>query len=320
VIPFRTMLVAADFSESSRQAFRVACSLAREEKTRIVVVHVVEPDCVTAEPVYSGQPSVEFYPIAREPNFDESLKARLREFYVPDRALDVEYHASEERDAAGAILRMARELGCDLIATGTHGRRGLDRLLIGSVAETVLRKAHCPVLTLRGSRPPREVEPIRVIVHPTDFSERSEAALWVACRLASDHGARLVILHVAPPEILIDGTSAVAIDALVYRIPLEDVCERVEVRDLKHRPDHRLLRGDAATEILCTSREVQADLIVMGTHGRTGLGRLVMGSVAEQVLRGADCPVLTVRVPLTSSEPALASGKESKEERVLLKN
>ena len=131
----------------------------------------------------------------------------------------MEYQASEERDVAGAILRVAKELGCDLIAMGTHGRRGLDRLLTGSVAETVLRKAHCPVLTLRGPRLPREVEPIRVIVHPTDFSERCEAALQVACRLASDHGARLVILHVAPPEIIIDGAPAVAIDALVYRDP-----------------------------------------------------------------------------------------------------
>ena len=180
MIPFRTVLVAADFSESSRQAFRVACSLAPEEKTHIIIVHIVEPNYITAEPVYSGQQAIEFSPIAREPKFYESLNGRLREFYVPDRVLDVEYNASEERDVAGAILRVAKELGCDLIAMGTHGRRGLDRLLTGSVAETVLRKAHCPVLTLRGPRPPRENEPIRVIVHPTDLSARSEAALQVA--------------------------------------------------------------------------------------------------------------------------------------------
>ncbi len=321
MIPFRSILVAADFSETSRQAFRVACSLSREEKTRIVVVHVIEPDSVTTEPVYAGQPSVEFYPIARQPDYYESLKARLCEFYVPDRVLGVEYQAIEERDVAGVILRMARELGCDLIALGTHGRGGLDRLLTGSVAETVLRKAHCPVLTLRGSRPLRAVEPIRVIVHPTDFSECSEAALRVACRLASEHGARLVVLHVAPPEILIEGASAVAIDALVYRIPLEDVCERVEGRDLEHRPDHQLLRGDAAGEILRAARDVHADLIVMGTHGRTCLSRLLMGSVAEQVLRSSDGPVLTVRVSPTPSDPAaLASGQVSKDEHVLLKN
>jgi nucleotide-binding universal stress UspA family protein len=160
-------------------------------------------------------------------------------------------------------------------------------------------------LTLRGPWLPREDEAIRVIVHPTDFSEHSEPALEVARRLASDHRARLVILHVAPPEIVVDGRSAVAIDALVFRIPLEETCERIPVRELIQPPEPRLVRGDAAAEILRATREVQGDLIVMGTHGRTGLGRLLMGSVAEKVLRGAECPVLTVRVPLSSSDLAV---------------
>ncbi len=297
VIPFRTILVAADFSEGSRQAFRVACSLAHAERTRIVVLLVIEPNYVAAEPVYLGQQTVAFDPTAREPSFYETLKRRLREVYVPDRGLDVEYVTSEEGDTALAILLRADELRCDLIALGTHGRTGLDRLLTGSVAETVLRKAHCPVLALRSPQLPQGDKPIRVIIHPTDFSERSETALQIARRLTCDHGAQLIILHVAPPEILIDGKSAVAIDPLVYRVPLEELCERVAGRDLKNAPDPRLGRGDAATEILHTTREFQCDLIVMGTHGRTGLGRLLMGSVAEKVLRGADCPVLTVRVP-----------------------
>jgi nucleotide-binding universal stress UspA family protein len=307
VIPFRTVLVAADLSESSRQAFRFACSLACNERTHIFVYHILEPSYATTEPVVFGQQTVGFDPIAREPQFYESLKTRLREFYVPDRSLDVEYETSQEGNTAAAILCRARELGCDLIVLGTHGRTGLDRVLTGSVAETVLRKAECAVLASRGSRLLRENEPIRVIVHPTDFSECSEPALQVARRLAHDHKARLVILHVAPPEIIIDGTPAVAIDPLVYRIPLEEVCERVDGRDLKCRPDPWLGRGDPAAEILRRTRELQGDLIVLGTHGRSGLGRLLMGSVAESVLRGADCPVLTVRAPLTPSVPAPAS-------------
>jgi nucleotide-binding universal stress UspA family protein len=116
-----------------------------------------------------------------------------------------------------------------------------------------------------------------------------------------------------------EGT-AEPIDALVYRTPLVDVCERIEARDLKCRPEHQLLRGDAAAEILRATRLVEADLIVIGTHGRTGLVRLLMGSVAEQVLRGADCPVLTVRVSLTLAEPALSRGKESMDDGLRLKN
>ena len=176
MIPFQIILVAADFSESSRKAFCVAYHLARDEKTRIHVVHVVEPTYVTEEPVYSGQQTIAFDPIQREPDFYESLKAQLRKFYLAEQALNVDYETCDEGDVAGSILRRATELGCDLIAMGTHGRTGLDRLLTGSVAETVLRKAHCPVLALRDLRLSREGEPIRVIVHPTDFSERSEPA------------------------------------------------------------------------------------------------------------------------------------------------
>ena len=92
-------------------------------------------------------------------------------------------------------------------------------------------------------------------------------------------------------------------------IPLEEVCEaRRRSATSSTGPNLRLVRGDAAAEILRATREVQGDLIVMGTHGRTGLGRLLMGSVAETILRGADCPVLTVRVPLTASEPASPNG------------
>jgi len=105
---------------------------------------------------------------------------------------------------------------------------------------------------------------IRTVLHPTDFSERSEFAFRLACSLARGYGARLVVLHVAEPPM----------------------------------------------EILGVAEETKCDLIVMGTHGRTGLGRLLMGSVAEQVVRKATCPVLTVKTPqpqVSSSEGLVAA-------------
>jgi nucleotide-binding universal stress UspA family protein len=160
------------------------------------------------------------------------------------------------------------------------------------------------VLALRApEQPPRE-ERVRVILHPTDFSERSEAALPVARALARHHGARLIVLYVAPQALLINGSTASAIDPNVDRARLEEVRQRVEGRDLKYPPEVRLDHGHAAAGILRAADDLDADLIVMGTHGPTGLRRLLVGNVAEAVLREAPCPVLTLKAPFREPAPA----------------
>jgi nucleotide-binding universal stress UspA family protein len=333
---FRTILIAADFSGSSRQAFRVACSFARADEARMIVLHVVEPLYVAEEPVYFGQHTVHFSVVERDPSEYELLKRGLCQSYVPDHPLEVEYR-TRDGIPAEEILGSAEELGCDLVVMGTHGRTGLDRLLTGSVAESVLRKAHCPVLALRSpthltatpetgdevprspdaipcagapaeSAPPQEQEaaslPIRTILSPTDYSDRSEAALSVARTLARDEGARLIVLHVAPVEILLAGIAGVGMDPRLYRDGLEEVRGRLDGPDLAYPVESRLRRGDAAKEILGSAEELGCDLIVMGTHGRSGLGRLLIGSVAEAVLRGARCPVLTVKSPPPATRSA----------------
>jgi nucleotide-binding universal stress UspA family protein len=139
--------------------------------------------------------------------------------------------------------------------------------------------------------------PIHTVLHPTDFSARSKSAFDLACALARDYHARLVVIHVKPPKL-----SGGEVHALITT-PEEVAQERQAELDHLQPPDpsthiERLLKdGDAATEILRTSKEISSDLIVMGTHGRTGLSRLLMGSVAEAVSRKAHCPVLTVKHP-----------------------
>src|SRR6185437_198579 len=102
------------FSENSREAFRIACSLAVENKTRLIVLHVAEPILVAAEPVAMGQPSIQFFNAATDEVRHESEKRRMREVYAPNHPLDVEYRTNEG-DAAEEILRMADEIGADLI-------------------------------------------------------------------------------------------------------------------------------------------------------------------------------------------------------------
>jgi nucleotide-binding universal stress UspA family protein len=139
--------------------------------------------------------------------------------------------------------------------------------------------------------------PIRLVLHPTDFSLHSEAASRVAFALAGDYGARVLVLHVLEP-IALGGLEGVAIlDPLAYEADLKARLAEVRPHDPKVPVEHRLVAGDAAAEVLRVAKESKCSVIVLGTHGRGGVGRILMGSVAEQVVRKAPCPVVTVKAP-----------------------
>jgi len=140
--------------------------------------------------------------------------------------------------------------------------------------------------------------PIKTILHPTDFSEHSGYAFQVACAFARDYGGRLVVVHVmslpmyASPEL-----GPVLPEPALLEDELRERLLALRPTDPAVAVDHCLLKGDAAAEIIRLAQEDKSDLIVMGIHGRTGLGRLLMGSVSEAVLRHASCPVLTLKMP-----------------------
>ncbi len=139
--------------------------------------------------------------------------------------------------------------------------------------------------------------PIRNILYPTDFSESARPAFELACALARDYRAALVVIHVAPQ------TRGFAPEGIVIPIPVEESYElhtclvRFNPVDPSVEVEYHVLEGDASDQILKAAQDAKADLIVMGTHGKSGFTRLLMGSVAESVLRHAPCPVLTVRGP-----------------------
>jgi nucleotide-binding universal stress UspA family protein len=145
---------------------------------------------------------------------------------------------------------------------------------------------------------------LKTILHPTDFSPQSEHAFHLACSLARDHGGRLLLLHVAPGREVVMGEFGMP-------PPATDETEAVKRRLQQIRPrgpalpiERMVVQGDPVDQILAAARESQCDLIVMGTHGRTGLRRLLMGSVAEQVTRNAACPVLTVKSDVAEAPAA----------------
>jgi nucleotide-binding universal stress UspA family protein len=144
--------------------------------------------------------------------------------------------------------------------------------------------------------------PIKTILFPTDFSPATQTALELAGSLAKDHDARLIVLHVLERPVVVQSgvmTPPPPEPSLgEQREKLREQLDRIQPPRPGVRIERRLEEGDTATAILEVARELRADLIVMGTHGRTGLHRLLMGSVAETVVRKAACPVLTVKSPM----------------------
>jgi nucleotide-binding universal stress UspA family protein len=154
------------------------------------------------------------------------------------------------------------------------------------------------VTQLRGPLP-EEYTMLRIhtILHPTDFSQRSAYALHLACALARDYHAKLFLLHVVPQPIVAFGEGVIPPEP-EFRI--EEGWQRLNelvIPGTALGTTRKIAQGDPAAAILDEARSIAADLIVMGTHGRTGLPRLLMGSVAEQVSRRATCPVLTAAAP-----------------------
>lgn len=138
---------------------------------------------------------------------------------------------------------------------------------------------------------------IRTVLHPTDFSERADLAFRLACSLAQDYGARLVLVHVVELPLAVASEGVLMLPPEFDLESLRDRLQQLRPQDPKVAVEHRLIQGDIATQILRVAEETKCDMIVLGTHGRTGLSRLLMGSVAEQVLRKATCPVLTAKAP-----------------------
>lgn len=206
---------------------------------------------------------------------------------VPDARREVR----ESDDPAEAILGYADEVGAGLLCLGTHARRGLRRLVLGSVAERVVRESPAPVLTVRRGVGGWGEQGLARILVPVDLSGMMPPALAWSARVAAAAGAALRVVHVVESPA---GAAATGRRQRIYAAYHEHT--RPEARP-DERPEVEILAGDPAGRICGCADEEGADLIVTATHGRSGPARLVLGSVTEAVVRRAPCPVLTVTEP-----------------------
>lgn len=282
------ILFPTDGSHAAEHARGHAFYLADRFEAALHVIHVEEPDAEFADVIDVSEadvladlhaPMPETGPSVAEPRVVERTVAHTS---VPD-----------------GILSYAAEHDTALTVLGTHGRRGIRRLVLGSVAEEVVRRAPHPVLTVgRGVTPPEEMDGGHLLV-PIDFSDQQPRLLAHARELALAYGMTLTLLHVVEveslpdvygvyadppaPGVLADRTETV-LDERAETLREHGVDVQVEVRS-----------GHAATEVLDTADEMDADLLAIATHGRSGVERMLLGSVAEIVIRRAPCPVFVVK-------------------------
>ncbi|MCU4973918.1 universal stress protein [Halobacteria archaeon AArc-m2/3/4] len=196
------------------------------------------------------------------------------------------------------ILEYATANDVDVICMGSHGRQGLGRFVLGSVAEGVVRDAPVPVLVVRASDDVHEVYPFERILVPTDGSEHAELAIDRGIELAIEYGASLHLLSVVDlSPYAFDASAAMVTDRLEAnaKTALEKAAETAADEGLDVQTTVEF--GAAHRAISSYAEDEGMDLLVMGTHGHSGLDRYLLGSVTERVLRTAPAPVLTERVP-----------------------
>jgi nucleotide-binding universal stress UspA family protein len=289
----RRILCPVDASEPSAQAGLQAIAFARWSGARVTALHV-------SEPISSSDPAL----LTLEAEHRRSwMRMLFREAF--EAGIHVEL-VSRMGVPAREILACATDLPADLIVMGTHGAGGFEHLVLGSVTEKVLRRASCPVLTV----PPRGVAtsrlPFQNVLCALDFSDCSLAALEFAMTTAMGSGAALTLAHVLewpwpePPPPAFDELPRAEAEALrAYRQRREcDALARLQAlapEGLRDRCHARVSHGRSYLEILRLAAEEQADLIVLGVHGRSALDMAVFGSTTGQVVRHATCPVLTLR-------------------------
>ena len=298
----RRILCPLDFSRFSRHAFEQAVTLAREFGAEISAVHVyaVAPVGVV---VPAGGPVVAD-PIRLTPAVRASLTSNIREFTQEIDAAGVTVNTDViQGDPVEAVLDRATTWGADLIVMGTHGRTGLERLVVGSVTEKVLRKASCPVLTVpRRVVTPRSGLRFGRILCPVDFSTASLRAVDYATAFASAGGPGVYVLHVVD---LFGGVRGIhgedAMDTPGFRAELQaearDRLTAAVPADVRARCPitEMIAMGKPHEEILRVARQEECELIVLGVPSRGGADLLVFGSTTQRVVREAECPVLTIR-------------------------
>jgi nucleotide-binding universal stress UspA family protein len=290
------LLVPIDGSETADRAVDLALALAQRHGSELIVCNAVDSSSTIAEgAIPSG--AIDITPVLQAR--DDAASALLGG--VAERAKAAHVPATIARldgSAAVAIVSFAEEQAVDAIVMGTQGRQGLDRIFLGSTAEGVLQTTGIPIFVVRAAGRAEDeagVAAFKRILVAIDESDASAAALSLALDLALSEGSTLVLCTVVEGAALTGEAEEVR---NIVQTLLDTAAERAKSRRVD--AETVIAYGPASDELRRVATERRADLIAVGTHGRRGLPRLFLGSVAEDVVRHCSTPVLVVHAGVSA--------------------
>ncbi len=302
----QSVLFPTDFSPYARYAMGYAIAMARQFRGILHVAHVID-----ATLFGEGQAQARFVGLGGSKSEMDAVYESVREHAATRLSHIVQISRDQGVEAQMHILRglpwertvsLAAELGVGLVVIPTHGRSGFDRLVYGSVCERVVRQSPAPVLCIKHPEHEFVAEPaldvnLRKVVFPTDFSEYSLQVLPYAVSLCRMFDAELILIHVTEtplfmPEMLPQSTIEIEAE---QRDQAQQQLEKAACTAVGIRVDTEVRTGQAYRQIAEVVAERGADLVVVPTHGYSGIRHVLFGSVAEKVVRSAPCPVMTIR-------------------------
>ena len=296
----RRMLVPLDGSRLAEAVLPVALAIAAPCGATVTLIHVIEhnaPDTVHGEPHLDDVEEAAGY-----------LEAIAKRFEDSGVTIETHVHPNPEHDVAKSVAEHAAELDSDLIVLATHGSGGLRRLLFGRIAQQVLRQTTTPILLMRPTEA-TEAAGFRcdVMLVPLDGTPDAEVALPMAGMLAERTGAALRLVRVVPTVGTVSGEASPAATfsptATAALLDIEQQAARDYLAEVRRRNlpaglrvTLEVRRGDVATELAKSVAEEGSDLVVMSTHGRSGLAGILTGSVASRFLSRIAVPLLLIRI------------------------
>ena len=298
MLSIRKILFPTDFSESAEHAFSHAAHLASYFDAEVHVFH-------TKVRVSDTYPALEH--LLEEADEEEAAGIALphavdeHRMKAPkgDQVIVIQAEQTSP-SACDSIQEYVKENDIDLIVMGTHGRRGPKRLFIGSTAECVVRHTDRPVLTLRSDADVMMTDVLKHLIVPVDFSDFADEAIRYAREFAKVWGAKITLLHVIEEAVLptvygIEPVSVFSADHVLEQSKKALSDMKAKYFSDSDQVETHVAIGHAATTIADFAKEVGGDLIIIPTHGLTGIKRFLMGSVTELVVRTAPCAVLTMK-------------------------
>ncbi len=295
---FRKILIATDFSDASRVAVDRGIDLALQFGAEIHLLHVVPTTQMTVLPPLEPLPDTERWVKHAEDHARELMDDLVRGLDFRECHLTTDVRV--EGASATGIIEAAEREGADVIVLGTHGRRGLRRLMLGSVAEEVVRLAPCAVMVCSSAAADEPEQPRRIVA-AVDFSGLSGEVLQAARDLGEKYHASVRVVHVVPHPYFPAPYAPITSEAMMEQLPamLDAARENLRAAVEQAGPfqdgvDLEVASGTPSRGVLDAAEACGADLIVVASRGLGGAQHLLLGSVADRIVRQATCPVLVL--------------------------